>query len=406
MKKSTLFLSFDGLSDPLGQSQILPYLQGISANGYHITILTCEKKNRINKEEAFIRESLKPVNIIWEYILYDENGGFLDRLKYMFQLYAMAKAIMKQQPIALLHCRSYLTALIGLNLKRKKNMPFVFDMRGFWADERIDGGIWRKSNPLHNVFYRYFKAKEKQFLQYADAVVSLTHAGLKELDKIFPELNIPAKTTIIPCCTNTTLFQANTNTQFTFPGINQNDHVIIYTGSIGTWYYTKEMIDCILVWKKIIPSIKLLILSRDQNELNTILTKYSAEEKSIILSTSASYQQVTQFLSLAKAALFFIKPAYSKIASSPTKMAECWALDIPIITNSGIGDNDLYFKQYQGGVLLTEFNEAAYTKAAHDYLNLQAKPGHYRQIALNYFDHQTAIANYTNIYNKISEAAH
>lgn len=404
MKKSTLFISFDGLSDPLGQSQILPYLCGIAANGYHITILSCEKQSRIKAEENAIREKINNLPIAWEYILYEESKGFMARIQYIFQLYRLAKKQMQQKPIALVHCRSYLTALIGLRLKRKKNIPFVFDMRGFWADERIDGGIWRKSNPLHNIFYRYFKAKEKQFLQYADAVVSLTHAGLKELDKNFPELNIPAKTTIIPCCTNTTLFQANTNAQFTFPGINQNDHVIIYTGSIGTWYYTKEMIDCILVWKKIIPNIKLIILTRDQVELNNILSKYSAEEKSIILSTSASYQQVTQFLSLAEAALFFIKPAYSKIASSPTKMAECWALDLPIITNSGIGDNDLYFKQYEGGVLLDAFNEAAYTKAVQDYLNLHTNPGHYRQIALNYFDHKTAIANYTNIYNKICEA--
>lgn len=404
MKKSTLFISFDGLSDPLGQSQILPYLCGIAANGYHITILSCEKQSRIKTEENAIREKIYNLPIAWEYILYEESKGFMARIQYIFQLYRLAKKQMQQKPIALVHCRSYLTALIGLRLKRKKNIPFVFDMRGFWADERIDGGIWRKSNPLHNIFYRYFKAKEKQFLQYADAVVSLTHAGLKELDKNFPELNIPAKTTIIPCCTNTTLFQANTNAQFTFPGINQNDHVIIYTGSIGTWYYTKEMIDCILVWKKIIPNIKLIILTRDQVELNNILSKYSAEEKSIILSTSASYQQVTQFLSLAEAALFFIKPAYSKIASSPTKMAECWALDLPIITNSGIGDNDLYFKQYEGGVLLDAFNEAAYTKAVQDYLNLHTNPGHYRQIALNYFDHKTAIANYTNIYNKICEA--
>ncbi|MEI6020380.1 MAG: glycosyltransferase [Bacteroidota bacterium] len=405
MKKSTLFISFDGLSDPLGQSQILPYLCGIAGNGYQITILSCEKQSRIKAEEKAIRERISKLSIDWQYVPYEESGGFIARIQYIFQLYRLAKKQMQQKPIALVHCRSYLTALVGLRLKRKKNIPFVFDMRGFWANERIDGGIWRKSNPLHTIFYKYFKAKEKQFLQHADAVVSLTHAGLKEMNKIFPELNIPAKTTIIPCCTNTQLFQAVPNSQFSFSGINQNDHVIIYTGSIGTWYFTKEMIDCVLVWKKFIPNVKLLILTRDQNELNAILSQYSDQQKKSIVSTSASYQQVTQFLSLAKAALFFIKPAYSKIASSPTKMAECWALDLPIITNSGIGDNDLYFNQYEGGVLLNNFNDAAYEKAGQEYLQLQAKPGHYRQIALNYFDHQKAIANYTNIYNKISEAA-
>jgi len=403
MKKSTLFLSFDGLSDPLGQSQILPYLCGIAQNGYQINIISCEKQTRLKNEFDNIQKIIKDLPINWQYISYKESGGFLLRIIYILRLYQKSKNIIKEKQIGLVHCRSYLTSLIGLRLKQKYNIPFIFDMRGFWADERIDGGIWSKNHFLHQLFYKFFKKKEKQFLENADAIVSLTHAGLNELNLKFPEYLLSKKTSIIPCCTNCDLFKpTNQINGIKINGLDKDDHVVIYTGSIGTWYFTKEMIDCILVWKKFIPNIKFLILTKDQDALSQILKNYSVEQQNIVISTSAAYNEVVNYLSLAKAALFFIKPSYSKIASSPTKMAECWALDLPIITNAGIGDNDLYFNKYQGGVLLNAFTEEAYENACSNYLNLKQEKNHYRKIALDYFDNKMAIKSYTEIYNQLT----
>lgn len=401
--KNTLFISFDGLSDPLGQSQILPYLCGIAKNGYQITVLSCEKKDRLQKEETYIRHLTKEFSIDWQYIIYDEDGGFLSRYSYIKQLAALAKKIHSEKPLSLIHCRSYLASLIGLKFKRKYKIPFVFDMRGFWADERIDGGIWKKDNLLHRAFYNYFKKKEKQFIFNADAIVSLTHAGAKVLCEKPGSDFITKKTSIIPCCTNTELFQKKllNDNDLSVPGISKEDHVLIYTGSIGTWYYTQEMIDCVLEWQKQIPHIKLLIVTKDKEALDAILKNYTDTQRQMIIQTSASYSQMPAYLSLAKAAIFFIKPAYSKIASSPTKMAECWAMDLPIITNTGIGDNDLYFNQHHGGVLINEFNKEAYNQALVKYMELLKQSRNYRDIALNYFDSKMAIEKYTKIYKTL-----
>lgn len=401
--KATLYITFDGLSDPLGQSQILPYLTGIAWSGYHITILSCEKKERIAKEEARIREQLKPYGISWDYIIYNEAGGPLTRFRYITSLSALATKIVKKQDIKLVHCRSYLASLIGLKLKRKYQIPFVFDMRGFWADERIDGNIWSKSNLLHLFFYKYFKAKEKLFIKHADAIVSLTTAALNILAKQFPEDKISEKTSVIPCCTNTSLFKKTDALQLAQQlGISDSDHIIIYTGSIGTWYYTKEMIDCATLWKKKIPALKLLVVTRDTKALSEILKTYPPETQSMIIVASGTYQQMPSFLSLAKASIFFIKPSYSKIASSPTKMAECWAVDLPIITNSGIGDNDFFFNTCKGGILINEFNTDQYQNALTAYLHLLNNKVNYRTIALDHFDTKMAIEKYTSIYNKLT----
>ncbi|PBQ32556.1 hypothetical protein CNR22_12505 [Sphingobacteriaceae bacterium] len=405
LHKNTLYITFDGLSDPLGQSQILPYLCGIASQGFYIHILSCEKKDRLEKEQHTILSLIKNLPIQWEYILYDEAGGTLSRLEYVRKIRSLASKISKDKKISLVHCRSYLASLIGLSLRKKHNIPFIFDMRGFWADERIDGGIWKKNNFIQRFFYSYFKKKEQEFIKRSDAIVSLTNAAVAELGKTYSSDFINKKTSVIPCCADMQIFSKEHKTEISFPKTQSNDVLFIYTGSIGTWYYTKEMIDCMIEWKKSIPHLKLVILTKDAKELQKVLSAYSEEDKSFIFSTSSSHKDVPGYLALAKAAIFFIKPSYSKIASSPTKMAECWAMDLPIITNAGIGDNDLYFNKHKGGILLNDFTSKEYARACENYLKLEKTPGVYRKIALDHFDTKMAVQKYTSIYKKLTHDA-
>src|SRR5207237_1187693 len=121
--------------------------------------------------------------------------------------------------------------------------------------------------------------------------------------------------------------------------------------------------------------------------------------RAMITYRQAEHKQIPHLLSLARAAIFFIKPSYSKLASSPTKMAECWSMDLPIITNAGIGDNDEYFKDNRGGILLQNFSKEAYLRSCQEYLGLEARAGHYRQIALDHFDNRMAVEKYLQIYS-------
>lgn len=402
MHKNTLYITFDGLSDPLGQSQILPYLAGLAANGFHIHIISCEKKERLEQEKPAILNILGNLPITWEYIFYNEQGGPASRFMYVHRVRRLALKYHANTKISLVHCRSYLASLVGLTLKIKYNIPFLFDMRGFWADERIEGHIWDRKNTIHSYIYRYFKRKEEQFILNADALVSLTEAAVRDIEKRFPEFDFSKKTTIIPCCTDTQLFNREQVKRLDIEGIFPETHLLVYTGSIGTWYYTRELIDCALAWKELIPEIKLLILTKDNEALQNILASYSTEQKSIIITTGASRLDIPSYLSIAKASVFFIKPSYSKMASSPTKMAECWAMDLPIITNKGIGDNDQFFKNNQGGILINDFSKETYVAACREYLSLQRTVGSYRQIALEHFDTKKAIEKYTTIYNTLS----
>jgi hypothetical protein len=41
--KNILYIAYDGMTDPLGQSQVLPYISGLSKLGYQFTLISCEK---------------------------------------------------------------------------------------------------------------------------------------------------------------------------------------------------------------------------------------------------------------------------------------------------------------------------------------------------------------------------
>ncbi len=51
-KINVLYLSYDGMTDPLGQSQVLPYNKGLSKKGVYFHLISFEKQDRFSKYES------------------------------------------------------------------------------------------------------------------------------------------------------------------------------------------------------------------------------------------------------------------------------------------------------------------------------------------------------------------
>ena len=54
-----LYLSYDGMADPLGQSQVLPYLEGLVSKGHKFSLISfefmvIEPKTQSYFEEGFL----------------------------------------------------------------------------------------------------------------------------------------------------------------------------------------------------------------------------------------------------------------------------------------------------------------------------------------------------------------
>lgn len=403
-----LYLSYDGILDNLGRSQIVPYLNGLASNGWEITVISFEKKTA-NRD---INKSGLKNSINWYPLRYHKTPPVLGTLIDVITLRIIAKRICNEKRISIVHCRSYIPSIVGLYLKKKYRIKFIFDMRGFWADERVEGGIWNLKNPFYRIIYKYFKHKENEFITYADHIVSLTSNAKKFIS---PHKN-EAKISVIPTCVDSQLFdpeRINFDQQNQLKkelGLVKNDFVLLYLGSLGTWYMICEMFRCFFYLKRAIPSAKFLILT-NENKLNlkkiwqdTYRQSFksnnfpSFEDNTII--SKADRKQVPLFISICDISVFFIKSTFSKRASSATKMGEILAMGKPIITNKGWGDVNKMVND-GNGILMDEFSEKDFTAAIEEVSQRNFDSEKIREQALSYLDLNRGIKAYNAIYKEL-----
>lgn len=405
--KTFLFVSIDGMTDPLGQSQVLPYLVGLAKQGNTIGIVSCEKKENWNLQHSVVESIIKEDGITWDYCFYKTGKPFVSQLQNYLALkkiVVMRASTTEISSNVVLHCRSYLAGLIGLYCKKKFNTGFIFDMRGFWADERIEGGIWKKTNPISSFLYSYFKKKEKEMLVNADAIISLTHKA----KSIILNWNIgidESKMTVIPCCADLNHF-SNENIDAPRLSLLQERHpqlknkfVLSYVGSLGTWYMADEMLAFFKVLSEKEDAL-FLIITKDNEELVHQAAKKHGVDLDTLIIVSSSRADMPYYISMSSASLFFIKPTFSKSASSPTKMGELLSMGIPIITNVGVGDVDSIIHDTKCGVIISDFQNTDYEMAIADLLeNCNLYQKNTVSTANRYFSLKDGVEKYTKIYN-------
>lgn len=408
-KDSVLYISYDGMTDPLGQSQVLPYLTKLSEE-YDIHILSAEKEENYKLRKNVIEQICAEHNINWHPINYTKTPPVVSTIKDILNLRKTTFKLHQKYHFKILHCRSYIAALVGLEMKRKHGTKFIFDMRGFWADERVDGNIWNISNPVFKRIYNYFKKKEIQFFQQADYTVSLTEAGKKEILSWPVFKSNPPKIEVIPCCADLDHFSPN-NVQPKLVesfrkelDLTQEDFVISYLGSIGTWYMLDEMLDFFKVLNQHQPNAKFLFITGDNpNDILNAVERKNITKNSIRI-IRGERKDLPSLISVSHVSIFFIKPAYSKKASSPTKQAELLALGIPIICNGNVGDTGDIILNNKAGYVLNEFNNDTYEKCLSQLDQItQLDKSHLREVAKSYASLTIGADRYLKIYQKVLE---
>ena len=80
-----LFLSYDGLLDPLGKSQIIPYIKNISKHQREVHIISFEKGFRIkNKKKINFKKKI----IFWYDLTFSSNFGLFSKIYDVLKLFA------------------------------------------------------------------------------------------------------------------------------------------------------------------------------------------------------------------------------------------------------------------------------------------------------------------------------
>ena len=392
-----LYLSYDGLTDPLGQAQILPYLLGLEQHGMGFVIISFEKKESFLAYEQHVFKQLEGRDIQWIPLAYTKKPAVFSTL---YDLWRMKRAAKKSLSSAhtIIHCRSYLPMLVAMSIHQGRKV--IFDMRGLWADERVDGNLWPQHKPLYRWIYRYFLRKEKEFVQHSDALVSLTHDGIKALSERYGSSILENKSTVIPCCVDSELFQPENpplNLKRSL-GIPEEGKVLIHVGSVGTWYRLDQELVFFNALSALDPTWYFLILTKDTTAATTIVNSNQSFSSRVVIH-SAPHHEVPSFFNLAQASIQFIEPAFSKRASSPVKLGESLAMGVPVIANAGIGDSQALIQEGLAGICINSWDDIP--SAVADFQRMRFDSNAIREYAIRTLGLEQGITAYHQVYTKI-----
>jgi len=400
-----MYLTYDGLLDPLGASQILPYVGGIAQSQDRIVVLSFEKAAKAVAGQEQKAKEVKADGIEWKPIRFTRGYGPAGKLWDLLKMYFWALLLAKKYSVDIIHARGHTAAQVGLFIKKLSGTKLIFDFRGLWVDERVDKGGWNLSHPLHRLQYRHFKKTERKLLQGADQIVVLTHAVVNEVARI--GAISPSRITVIPCCADFDHFilstlksRADARIALHIP----DDAIVLgYLGSVGRMYMLDRYFRFFELAVSRQQNVHTLIITQDIDILNRLMHDcLPAALHCRVHVISSSRRELPEIIPAMNVLVSFIMPSYARMAASPTKLAECFATGIPAVCNPGVGDVAETIAQLGGGIIVDPASDADLCKAADRLVEISAMGGsRLRDKARAMLGLELAIERYRSVYSKI-----
>jgi len=406
--KRVLYISYNGMLDPLGQSQVIPYLRELSTHGVRFTLLSYEREAAFTPEGIQrcreLKQTLAASNIEWHFLRYHKRFSLPATIYDIAVGIYTGASFVRKQGISMVHARSHIPAVIALALRKLFKLKTIFDLRGLMGDEYVDAAHWKRTG----LRYRLTKMMERRVLATTDGIVTLT-------EKLWPVITQwdglrgrEVAHEVIPCCTDLERFSfSDQHRQQRRAELGWEDRfVLVYSGSIGSWYLGEEMADFFLTLLKHKPDAHFLWLTQGDPAWVENLMKARSIDESQYQVRSVQPVEVGSYLSASDVGIAFFKPGISKLATSPTKVAEYLACGLPVIMNAGIGDSDAMITNEKVGVLLENFTHADYEKGVtaieQFVVHAEQNRQRIRDVAKRLFDvRQVGVERYTRLYESV-----
>jgi glycosyltransferase involved in cell wall biosynthesis len=402
----SLFITYDGLLDPLGGSQILPYVYSIAQHPRPLHILSFEKPDRFSAGADALHRELSQYGIGWTPLSFTSRLGKLGKLWDLARMYYWGAYLVAKHRVKVVHARGHPPAQIGLFLKRILGTKLIFDFRGLWVDERVDKGGWDLSHLSHRLQYRHFKKVERKLLANADQVVVLTNAVVDEVVSLGAKQ--AEKITVIPCCADFDHFplaklqrrQAARDVAV----IPQDALVLGYLGSVGRMYMLDRFFRLFELSAQQYSHAHALVITQDGEALRAVIGhSLPLALHGRVHICAANRTEVPQLIAAMDVLVSFIQPSYARRAASPTKLAECFAVGIPVICNAGVGDIAEHMQQLDAGWIVDPNSDDELRAAVEHLDEICVKGGaRLREKAKEMLGLGVAAARYQTIYKNLS----
>ena len=391
---SIFYLTRNSLLEPLGQSQVMGYLRGLSQD-HQITLITFEKPEDLADTQAMAKAEAdcKAHGIVWRQKSFHHLPKLLAPAWSMFEMFWSALQAARRGDVQLIHARSYLPAAAAWAVFRLTGTPFIFDMRALWPEELITAGRLQRGSIVHKALTRL----EKVCLRDAAAVVSLTDAAVGYIEDQYPTELQGQHITVIPTCADLQRFKRS----------DKPPSERVY-GCVGTvlsgWFLMDWLAALFNTVAQNDPEARFEVVTRDDAEkVRAVLDIDGKLGDRLSIFPSAS-ERVHEALQKQAMSVMFFTSGTSKLGSAPTRLGEALGCGIPVAANEGVGDVANIIRRYGVGVIVKDGSGASMTAALAELETLRSNPdlpSRCRKAAEEVFSLEAGTEAYRKLYTDI-----
>jgi glycosyltransferase involved in cell wall biosynthesis len=376
-----VYISYNSIHEPLVDSQVLTYLKGLAKKDFEFTLITAEVKSRIRSADK-IKGELAKVGINWMPV-------YRGKLGVLGQLFAMRKLIIRMKGISFVHARSYFSGVVAYLVWRSVEIPYIYDIRGFWVEEKVYKGRLKPKSMV----YKILKIIDQKVFQNASGVVSLTNKAKEIIIQFRFWKNKAPLIEVIPTCVNNKKFKP----------LKKSRINMVYLGSVGQGYMGDIIFKVFSLVQHHFKEVEITLISRSQTKLINHLAKTNNVDMEKVKHLSLTHEQVAQALGGCSIGLSFINPHFSKKASCATKIGEYMSCGMPVLCNTGIGDMDEVLSS-NVAVFCDDFSSESLLSAIEQVISL-SQDNHSVQscqsLARDYFSLSNGVKTYNKLYNEV-----
>ena len=261
MRDQVTHISLDGLTTPLGQSQVLAVCERLQSMGWRHTILSLEPESADKGVLRRIERRVASGGLRWQHQPY--RRGRVGAIKNVLSMRAMIQDVWQRTD--LFHCRSYFGAFFPAATGVFRSAPYVFDTRGFWVDEKIEAGQWFQDVTSRAVARRV----ERELYQRASGVVSLTELAAEDIrNGRFGRQHAKELSICIPTCVDYARFTLDRGAA---PhDFLRDGSIIAYVGSLNPSYAYRASMRLAAMILQRDPQAKFLALTSQISEMTSL----------------------------------------------------------------------------------------------------------------------------------------
>jgi glycosyltransferase involved in cell wall biosynthesis len=401
-----LYVSHTGMTEPLGRSQVVPYLVGLARGGWSIDVVAFEPASAPEPEIAELTAALARDGIRYQWSRRSQSHAIATKVAESLHAFAALvwRALARRPRIV--HARSYLPAAVARAMTMvTPGARFIFDCRGLLGDEYADFGHWRRDS----FRYRLIKAAEKRLFAGADGIVTLTDRLRRWLCEEAGLVDPETPLEVIPCCVDLSRFRIDAAARaWAREQLGAGDRfVLAYAGNLGAWYCEEQMAQLFAAVRRR-RAARFAVFTRASSEkLLGHLKRLGVADEDVVVRNVPS-TEMGKLLAGADAAVSFAEPRFSKIASSPVKVPEYLAVGLRTVLNRGVGDQDPLLDAHPD--LLVDagaMDRDGLERAAEQ---LMARPtddvlrGRAHALATERFSLELGVSRYLRLYRRLADA--